>query len=179
MRILSWSYPSGDTKDFTDNDSWVGAMLEGRRFVNPRVTASLGFAWNEFYENTDRLVDLGNGAISGDQYRDINVFPMLIGAEYYMGESGRARPYIGLGAGAYYVDQLMDIGVFTYDSNDWHFGIAPRAGVLIPSANRDTNFVIDFKYHLPFEAGDYLGDESRSWQYWTLGVGLSWSTGRY
>jgi hypothetical protein len=175
----NWSYPDGDLKDFIDNDSWVGLTFEGRKFINEQTSASLGFIWNEFYENTDRIIQLENGAISGDQYRDINAFPILLGFQRYFGESGRARPYLGLGAGAYYFDQLLDIGVFTYDETDWHFGIAPQAGILIPSRNRDTRFVVDFRYHYPFEGGQYLGGEPRSFSYWTLGLGVSWSAGRY
>ncbi len=175
----NWSYPDGDLKNFIENDSWLGLTLEGRKFVKTNMTASLGFCWNEFHENTESIIELENGAISGSQYRDVNAFPMLVGAQYYFGEEGHLRPYIGLNAGAYYFDQMLDVGVFTYDAEDWHFGIAPQAGVWIPTANRDTRLIVDLRYHYPFEAGDYLGGESRSFSYWTVGLGFSWSAGRY
>jgi hypothetical protein len=173
----NWSYPASDTKEYLENDSWVGLMLEGRRYMSPTLSASLGVGFNEFYENTNRLIEIDNLAISGNQYRNVLLVPMLVGLQYNFARDGETRPYVGLGAGAYYSDQLMDIGIYTFEADVWHFGVAPQVGVLIPSSNRDTKFVLDVRYHLPIAAGGYIGDESLSMAYWTVGAGLSWSSG--
>ena len=174
-----WSMPTSDTNEFTDNDSWLGASLEGRLFPwSHRMSVGASFGWNEFYNTTSEVIEFTreplSGSVSGRQYRHLAVYPMLATGQYYFGREGAARPYVGLGAGAYYIRQLMDIGIYTVEANNWHFGVAPEFGVLIPtSAGYGTEAAVTLRYHYPFEAGEYIGG-SKSFSYFTLGVGVSW-----
>jgi hypothetical protein len=175
---FTWNYsqPVSDTNEFTDNDSWLGAGLEGRTALGLGNT-SIGvlFGWNEFHDTSDRLIELPSGAISGGQYRNLNIYPMLVTGHYYFGEYGTPRPYIGLGAGMYYVRQLLDIGFNALEAQDWHFGLAPEFGVLIPAGRgNEAGTIISLRYHYPFEGGEYWGGE-KSYSYVTFGVGFCWS----
>lgn len=173
----SWSLPTGDLHNFIDNDSWVGFSLEGRKFVQPNMSVGIFLAWNEFYENTNELIDLGNVQISGDQYRNLNAFPLMLSGHFYTGRAGDPRFYVGLNAGAYYMRQLMDIGVFTFETDNWHAGVAPEVGVMFP-ARRGTNVLLRAIWHYPFSSGEYLAGEARSFQYLSVGVAFMQSKGR-
>jgi hypothetical protein len=176
----NWSLPVSDTKTFTDNDSWLGASLAGRYFPrSDRFSIGADFGWNEFYNTTSEVIEFESGslsgAVSGRQYRNLNIFPMLATGHFYFGNEGTARPYLGFGAGAYYIRELMDIGLYSIQTQNWHFGISPEFGVLIPTAaGYGKQAVVSLRYHYPLEAGDdYIGG-SQSFAYWTLGVGISW-----
>ena len=74
---FSWGYamPAGGTTDFIDNDSFLSFAFEGEKFIKRTASVGLFFGWTELYERTDETVQIGNGAISGGQYRHANVFP--------------------------------------------------------------------------------------------------------
>ncbi len=174
----SWSLPTGDLENFIDNDSWVGFALEGRKFVKPGMSVGLYFGWNEFYENTDEPIILGTTIITGDQYRDLNSFQMMGNAHVYTGKYGSGRLFVGINAGAYYMRQLVDVGVFTFETDNWHFGVAPEIGYMFPGGGRHTNFMIRAMLHYPFASGDYLGGQSRTFQYLSIGIGVLQGRGR-
>lgn len=171
--------PSGDTKDFTDNESWLGLTFEGQWFVRPNASAGILFGWNEFYkQEQDAQFTFDNGTITGRQYRHLNIFPMLVTGKYYLsGEhesiGSTMSPFVGLSTGAYYVRQLFDLGSSEVTSDNWLFGVAPEVGVLLPLRG-GTLASLNVRYHYPFSSGDWLGGEARSWQYWTFGVGVAY-----
>src|SRR4051812_39313868 len=43
----SASFPTGQTRDFIDNESWIGFNFDGQRFVNERASLGLSFGYNE------------------------------------------------------------------------------------------------------------------------------------
>ena len=169
--------PTGDTQDFTDNESWLGLTFEGQWLVRPNVSAGFLLGWNEFYHRTDTTLPLENGAISGGQYRHLNIFPILVGGKYYINGGAtvgaKVAPYAGLSAGTYYVRQLFDIGTVEFTDTGWLFGVAPEVGVLFPlGVGSGSVAVLNARYNLPFSSGSFLGDESQSFQYWTISVGV-------
>jgi hypothetical protein len=70
----------------------------------------------------------------------------------------------------YYMKQLMDIGPGTVKTSNWILGFAPELGFIINKGS-ETEIAIFGKYNYPANAGKYLGGESASYQY--LSVGLS------
>jgi hypothetical protein len=177
--ILTWSYslPMSDTRDFIENDSWVGATLEGRQLVDRRTSVSASIGFLEFYENSYDPIDFTNGTVTGQQYRNLQMVPILVGAQRYFGDLGQTRPYVGLSIGALYVDQLMDIGLYSLRATNWHFMGAPEFGVMMPALfGGQGNTVVSIRYSYPFEAGEYLGGQSLSLSSWTIAFGFSWQS---
>jgi outer membrane protein W len=178
MKLGIFSYgmslPTGDAKDYTDNDSWLNLSFEGQYMMKTNVSLGFMFAWNELYANTTELIPLESGAIWGDQYRDLNIFPMTAGAQYYFGEGkGATAPYVGLYAGAYYIRQILDIGLSSFTKNNWHFGVAPQIGVLVPTGSHWGRYAnLSVRYNYPIEGGDYLGGKSKSFNYVTFSIGI-------
>src|SRR5262245_43098059 len=164
-----WGLPIGDLEEYVSNDSWVGFTLQGRTFVADRWAVGGFIGYNVFYENTQDVIDLPRGAISGDQYRHMSMVPIMVGLYRHMGP-GR-RLYIGINGGVYYHYQLLDIGVLSLSTSEWLWGFAPEAGLVLATRGR-TAVALQAKYNVPVSGGDgFLSGQERSMQY--LSVGLS------
>jgi hypothetical protein len=171
--------PSGDAADFAKNFSWLGFTAEGDWFLKPNISAGFIGGWQEIYkETTGDSYTFSNGTISGARtYRHIGSLPLLARARYWTGTQGdRAHAFVGLGAGTYWMKQTVDAGIYTADANHWHFGVAPEVGVLVKTGY-DIGWTLNARYNYPFAAGGYLGKDnpSKSWSYWGIGIGVSYT----
>jgi Outer membrane protein beta-barrel domain len=165
--ILSYqiSIPEGDTNDFIDATSFRGIGIEGRWFVRPNLSAGVDLHWNVFFESTNNTTDIANGAVSGQQDRTLNVFPLLATAHYYFGPNKMF--YAGVGAGAYYLTQRLDIGLYTFSDTSWHFGFAPEIGIS-HEVGYHTRAVLALQYNYAFKVEDTAID------YWTVKIGIAY-----
>ena len=175
------SFPSGNLKDYVNDMSWRGFGMEGRWFSNKNISFGLSFAWTVFDQRTTELIQIVNegvsGAVSGTQVRVVNSLPILATAHYYTGKRrDQFRFYFGTGAGMYYIKQRLEIGLVAFNSDNWHFGLAPEAGVLI-SLNRDFTMIFNAKYNYAFSAGKPLGGgDDNTYEYWGINVGFVWQS---
>ena len=168
----TWANPAGDLSDkFIGNDSWLGVSVEGRRFINPNVTVGVSLGYTAFYESTTEPIFFPGGTVSGEQYRSMNVFPLLVTGHLYSKAGGRIQTYIGLGLGVYYMKQLMDVGSGTVTTNNWIMGFAPELGFILNKGS-EKEIAIFGKYNYPANAGKYIGGESGSYQYLSVGLSL-------
>ena len=165
-----WSLPMGDMKEFVGNDSWVGFTAQGRRFLSQSFAIGGLIGYTSMYENTTDAIELPQGAISGDQYRHVGVMPVMVGFFKHFGSGGHPQLYVGLNIGAYYFYQMLDVGIFTTNDNNWIFGGAPEVGMVL-GVRGHTAIALQARYHYPMSAGEFLSGEARSFQY--LSVGLS------
>ena len=167
----SVSIPSGHTREFTNHTSLIGLSIAGRRFLGSALSVGLDLGWNELYWKTSQPLRVGNATVSGQQYRDLNIFPLFLSTHFYLGHARGFRPYLGVNAGGYYIVQRFTVGLSEIEADHWHLGLAPEAGILIP-LGEGWNAILTGKYHYPLEAGNYLGG-SRSFRYISIGVGLA------
>jgi len=172
----NFSFPAVDLDRYVGQNSWYGATLDLRKHLtgNPHVLMGFSTGWYVFYNNVNQLIELDNGAISGDQYRNFNIVPLLANATYLLGTSDQARPFVTLHAGAYYARQQLDIGLYSITQSNWHFGVAPEFGVVFP-VQTETDMYINMRYHYLLGAGDYLGGSSLTLPFFTIGVGVAWA----
>jgi len=168
----TWSNPGGDLDEtFIGNDSWLGFSAEGRRFITPNSTIGLSIGYTAFYQNTTDPLNFANGTVSGEQYRSVNVFPVLGTYHLYSKAPGRIQTYIGIGVGVYYMKQLLDVGPTTLTTSNWILGFAPELGFILNKGAR-TELAVFGKYNYPANAGAFLGGESASYQYLSVGISL-------
>ncbi len=171
--------PSDKLNDYTGSTSWRGVALEGRWFTNKYISFGLSFGWNVFDERVSDPIhfESGNigGTVSGTQIRSVNALPILATAYYYTGKPrDKFRFYLGTGAGMYYIKQRLEIGLVAFESDNWHFGLAPEAGVVI-KLNREMALIVNGKYNYAFSSGESLsGDNSNTYAYWGINVGFAW-----
>jgi outer membrane protein W len=85
------------------------------------------------------------------------VFPLLATGNYYFLTDPRAaRPYAGLGVGAYAAERRLDVGIWTMADTSWHFGLAPEVGVVLPLARRNLTVSTKFNYAFASDRWDPL-----------------------
>ena len=177
---LSWhiGIPAGQMSNFMDKTSYGGFGVEFRRFLDENTSLGGSFSWNMWSQQTNEVIPIENGAVGGTQIRYYNVLPLLLNGHYYFGEVGQdIRPYVGLNIGAYIVYQRLDIGIYTMDNDQWHFGLAPEAGFLWQMDAR-THIMIAARYNYAFDAGETLGGkDDNSIAYLGINLGIAWTTG--
>jgi opacity protein-like surface antigen len=153
------SVPLGDTKDFISNTSFRGFSFEFGRFLTEEISIGFLFAWSVFNESFPRdTYELEDLTLTGDLYRYINAFPLMAIGRYYFRPDSQFRPYVGLASGAYLINKVSDFGVHRFENKNWHFGLAPEAG-LIMGIGEEAFINLGAHYNHAFKSG---GD-THSW----------------
>jgi len=172
-----WSTPMGDTKHFVNNDSWLGFTLDVRKSGGPnnRGAAGLTFGYYEFYrmDGAANTMTFGTTSVTGQQYRHAFVIPMMLNVTGYAGSPSGMRPYFGLNAGATYIKQTVDIGIYSLTSDAVVVSAMPELGVMLPSMGR-TAVNLHVRYHIPFGSSNLYaeGGSGASMQFLSVGVGF-------
>jgi len=142
---------TGKLNDYIGEMSWGGVGFDYRGFTSPDLAWGVTFDWNVFYEHqpygtyTEKTM-----SISGEQYRYVNTFPMLIAADYFTGERGDDNRYFGgLGIGTMYATKSTQMGVYEAYSDGWFFTLAPEVGTHV-NIGRGTDMLIAAKYRYGF-----------------------------
>lgn len=164
------SFGVGETGDYIKSPSFRGLTFEGRAFLSDNVSVGGVFTWSTFYEKLAGATYIKDTrTVTGTQYRYINAFPMLAQVHYYLqSDKYSPRVYLGAGVGTYKIIQRTNVGVWTQEDNNWHFGLAPEVGVLLP-ISMDTQLNISFKYNYVFKAKETI---DQTW--FGLNVGFAW-----
>jgi opacity protein-like surface antigen len=127
----------------------VGAAL------NENFSLGIGGSWHVFYQNQGyTTVELsGTSALSGNEYRYINAFPIMAIGRYLFKSQGIFTPFIGTGLGTAYVEQRTDIGSIPFESRAWHLAVAPELGGIIEVGYR-TNLFVNARFTNAFRTRD-------------------------
>jgi len=158
--------PSGDTKQFVDiGTAWRNLGLEARKVMSENTTIGLAFGWNVFATKSGQLLNFRGVDVSGEQFRYINSFPMLLTGHYYFAQPGAIRPYVGAGVGAYYAEERLEIGLVALTADAWHFGLAPEAGLIVPIGWR-ARALLQARYNWALKANNI------EHTYWGFNVGF-------
>ncbi len=167
------SVPTGNTAEYGVNTSFRGFGFQGRRFLNPRMSWGFSWDWSTFNGQSEELISVGNMDISGHQHRIMYSMPILANFHYYFGDVHRVQesavPFVGIGAGTYWIKPVLEIGVLAFEDSNWHFGFAPEVGILIPVSYYSDLF-LSTKYNYAFESGD-----AEAQSYWTIFLGIAYA----
>lgn len=158
--------PLGKTSEFTDNFSLRGINAEQRFFLTDNMlTVGYNFGWQVFHENIpEQTIIFDNGAVYGNQFRYINVFPMQATVHYHLMPESYVRPYFGSGIGATRKLQVTEIGLHSESNNSWHMGISPEAGALFDLWEH-FNLITALRYNYAFKNGNYESYSSLSFNF--------------
>lgn len=176
--MYNTAMPMGNTKDFISDYSWKGFSFEGRSFTNRNWSFGGMFGWNIFDKRLDETVDIDEETtgttVTGTQIRYTNSFPIMVNGHYHFGKRRDSfRPFLGVGLGTYYIVQRFELGVFQLESSNWHFGLAPEAGVLV-ALSRTTSLMFSVKYNYAFSAGKTVfGSTDNTQSYIGFNIGLA------
>lgn len=161
--------PTEHTRDFVDNASFRGIGLDFKKYLRPQLSVGFSASWNVFYHRTRDILEVDNGHVSGTQLRYINAFPLLFTGHYYLETTGRIKPYLGAGAGAYYILREFNIGIYAARTSRLHFGFAPEFGFMIASGG-ESAFTANVKYNFAFGSGG-----SDDYSYWGVNLGVAFT----
>jgi len=170
------SVPLADLEEYIGKTSWLGWGLEGRRFrdASSKVTLGFSFAWHVFDEELTGTQTFESGALTGRQHRYLNSLPFLITGDYYLNrKTGGVKPFIGVGAGAYYIVQRVEVGVFKREASSWNFGVEGEVGLQIPFD--EIEGILAARYHYAFGAGETISGDEKDFSYVTAVIGLAYT----
>jgi hypothetical protein len=172
---LGVSQPVGPTRKFVSDVSWRNAAVDARVPFRGNFTSNVYVGWTLLHSETSNPVSFPQGAVSGLQFRDVHSLPMLFGAQYYpfrlrTDSVNSVRPYVGLLAGGYLIEQRTDLGLFTLVDDNWHAGFVPQFGLL--ATFKGVRMLLDARYNYAFPAGggSYA---SSAYSYFGLNVGVA------
>jgi hypothetical protein len=161
--------PSGTTKDYISEFSWLGITVDPGKFVRDNVSIGLSFGWTVMDEKTEEPVQLGDAVgAQGTQFRYLNVFPVMGQLQLHRMNPRGGSLYLGINAGTYFIERRTDFSVVSAVTDNWHFGLAPQAGVVFPLGYGRGHGVVDVRYNHAFEAG---GDQ---YDWWTFSIGVAY-----
>ena len=179
------SVPFRDTKDYLGGNqtSYRGLGFDLRVFTgrDGRFSLGGGSGWNVFEsgaiaETISIRSDDFNGDVTGTQFRYINSVPLMFQAHYHLGDPDDAHAYFGTGVGVYYIRQRFEIGLVATEVSNWHFGIAPEAGVNVPMSD-SISFNANVRYHFAAKGGTDIEGKETGYDYLAFNLGLSFFTG--
>jgi hypothetical protein len=172
----SMGFGVSSMSDYISKPSFTGFSLEFHKFIKPNVTVGLTSGWNIFSQKSNETITLPSGALSGEQARYVNVVPILLNVSYYMkNKTSKFIPFFRAHVGTYYILQRFDIGVYTLNNYNWHFGVAPEIGFLI-KASSTMDILVNSRYNYAFDSGTKLsGNSDNKYQFFSVNFGISYN----
>ena len=169
----SLSTPSGNLVDFTDDFSFRGISAEYSYFFNEQFGIGGRAGFNHFFEEsngvTSEQIQIGSSTltVSGNQFRNFTVVPVMFKATYLHTNSTLFTPYASVGLGGIHAERSIEMGKYLIEDSGWGFGFAPEVGILI-----DLN---DILLTLSGAFNSSTGNEViDSYAFYTLDLGLAW-----
>jgi outer membrane protein len=150
--------PMGEMGDFISKTSWRGFSINGQSYISDKITLGGTFQWSAFYEKYPRnTYELPDGAVTSTVWSKMYVMPLLVNARYNFKPEGTFRPYVGLGTGAYYIEQETQVGLYVDSPKNWRFGLAPELGLYYPFGMSDLALHVKVAYNHVFYNVDPIG----------------------
>ena len=160
--VYNMAIPMGNTSDYIDQTSFRGVMVKADYFLNDEFSVGFATGVQTFYQDMGTVSETrGKLTATGSQFRYLNSIPLLVTAKYHVNRYATFKPYAGLGAGLYYMNQTVKFAGLDFAQHNWKFGLQPEVGLgmrLSPS----TDFLIAATYNTAFKTEDivaqsYLG----------------------
>jgi hypothetical protein len=175
--VYQLGIPVGNTYDYIHDVEWRGIGVDLQWLLKPTISVGLALGWNVFYENINATINYVPGnkapgfAISGNQDRSFNFFPLLADIRFLPRLKNGVRPFLGLGIGGYVTTQYLGIGLSSFQQTAFQFGLAPEVGILVPV---QSGVAVDFsvRYNMAFAGG---GIDFQQWV--GLSLGVAWGPG--
>lgn len=154
--------PMGNSHDFIKDPSYRGASFEYTYIPDDHFGIHFEGGWNYFYQKIDKATyEKKTLSITGIQYRYLETVPLFIGINYFMLPESVVKPYIAFGAGMMYNEERNDVGIYSFYSSAWQFGLKPELGVAM-NLNENILLKLSAKYYQSFktdrlDAQSYMG----------------------
>jgi opacity protein-like surface antigen len=163
------SIPLDQTNSFINDASWRSVSFEHRHYINAMFTVGANFGWTVYNKQlSDYTQNFETAVLYGNQYRIINVYPLLGTLYYHLWPEKYFRPYFGGGIGVFYVHKTTEMGLYSLTNRSWNFGLAPEVGVLY-DFSPEINFLAGISYSHGFKTS-----ESDHYSALNFKIGIVW-----
>lgn len=132
------SLPLGSLHQYVDKPSFTGWNAQLMYEINPKVAVGLGFGFYDYYQKLPRALYEDKGTtISAVQSRTLQYVPIQPTILFTPnGNTGKVRPYVGLGIGGALVNYNKYWGEFADKHNKFAFSVKPMAGIRVPFSSK-------------------------------------------
>ncbi len=145
------SIPTGTfSEKYISQASWRGIGIDNRWAMSEKFSVGFNVAWHTFYEQKNNQYASstdGSIVVFGNQFRYLNIYTFQANAHYYLSESGKINPWVGLSVGTSYSEQRAEIGLIALTYKPWSFAVTPQIGIDIP-INMSTDLMIGVRYNI-------------------------------
>ena len=169
---LGWGV--GQMNNFIQDNSYRGFSIDGRSFINDKVTVGGYMSWTGFYEKFDRKsykVDESTTVtgVGSNTYYNFNIG---MNVHYYPFHNGVVSPYVGVNFGPTYQTLNTQIGRYYIEDQSWQFMVAPELGVFIPfGPSSDVGINTGLRYNLiSYKNTNYGFSHGVTYMQWFIGI---------
>jgi len=143
------TFALGETTEFAGSFGVGGFGVDARYlgFRPWRLGASV--SWQTIAEKREDYVESGQAAYSGTMIKELSFNPLLAKVGYTLSETKKLRSFAALGLGATRSMRRVDTGIVSLFDEEWHFTVAPEAGLEIPVGPVHAVFTGRFSYLAP------------------------------
>jgi outer membrane protein W len=163
--------PMGEFADFIGKPSFRGFTVNGNGYLTDNITLGGTFHWSGYYEHLDRdTYPVDQGHLTSEIWKKAYFVPLTFNARYMFKPEASVQPYLGLGLGAYHVEQSTQAGLYQSTQKNWKFGLAPDAGVYFPFGVSDWGLTVKATYNAIFY--NVADINTLSYIYFSVGIGI-------
>lgn len=164
----SMGFGTGDLGGYNSEPSFRGATIEWHKYLKPTMSVGFEAGWNAFYNSfPTETYTYGNASLSGKHYRYQNQMPLLVSVDYHFNPDATLKPFAGLGIGTMYSRRDMDMNIYRFTEDAWHFAIRPEVGFMYQVSPEASGY-LGLKYYTGLKSGDF----SESQSYIALNIGF-------
>lgn len=129
---LEATFAIGQTTEFAGSFGISGFGIDARYlgFRPWRLGGSV--SWQTIAERREDSVQSGQATYTGTMIKELSFNPLLAKVGYTLSEGEKLRTFAALGVGATRSMRRVDTGIVSLFDEEWHFSLAPEAGVEIP-----------------------------------------------
>lgn len=127
------TFALGETAEFAGSFG-IGGFGIDARYVGFRPWRLGGsVSWQTIAQRQeDESISSGNATYSGTMIKELSYNPLLAKVGYTLSDTKKLRTYASFGLGATRSMRRVDTGIVSLFDEEWHFTIAPEAGVEVP-----------------------------------------------
>lgn len=137
---VAWdmTLPVGSSTDYINVFGVQGISFQARYHLPGGVAVGFMAAWQSWYDKSEQEVVIDNITLGGMQARAISVNPLygrvlyslqdLLGLE----KTKSPDPYAAINFGGARTVREVDMGVYAFVEDSWHWAFAPELGVEVP-----------------------------------------------
>ncbi|KAB2814633.1 hypothetical protein [Phaeocystidibacter luteus] len=165
---ISWG-AGANTGERINNTSWIGYHLEFGHDVHSNSFVGIETGWVTLYDEVNNVTEtIGSTTVTGNQYRYLNVIPILLKYTYLFENSSEYVPFVAAAGGISWAKSTTDVGIFRFNNEEWPFTVGTEVGI---------NF--DMDYSTKFQLSGYYNflakrDNLNSQAYWGIRIGFMW-----